>query len=279
MADSRPPSTPDGPTTPDASSTGDGAVTHIHLLLDRSGSMEAIAHEVIDGFAGFLAAQRAEGDDAVMTLVQFDTVDPFEIVADAVPIAEMVPLDRRTFVPRGGTPLYDALGRLLGKATSRQKARAAAGLPAEHVVIAIYTDGLENASCEYTRQQVFDAITRHESEDGWTIVYLGAHPDAMAESESLGIDAGHALRYSANAEGTAVAFASLSTSLIAERREARAGRRRDAFFDTGADAESDTGTRSGTGTGSDAGSDAESDAGSDTDDLRNGRDGDGRDSG
>ena len=93
--------------TPGATPPAD---VHVYVLLDRSGSMAAMVDDVIGGFNGLLADQRADGADARMTFVQFDTVDVQHTVADAVPIAEVLPLDRASFQPRGGTPLLDASG-------------------------------------------------------------------------------------------------------------------------------------------------------------------------
>jgi len=81
--------------------TNDVRNLHIFFLLDRSGSMEPMADDVVGGFNGFLAAQQAEGHDALMTLVQFDSQDPHEVLVNARPIAEVRPLDRARFHPRG----------------------------------------------------------------------------------------------------------------------------------------------------------------------------------
>ncbi len=81
--------------------TNDVRNLHIFFLLDRSGSMEPMADDVVGGFNGFLATQKAEGHDAVMTLVQFDSQDPHEVLVNAKPIAEVRPLERAKFQPRG----------------------------------------------------------------------------------------------------------------------------------------------------------------------------------
>ena len=94
--------------------------THIYFVLDRSGSMASIANDVIGGFNTYLAQQQADGDDAVMTLVQFDSDDVHEVLADAAPIKTIQPLSSAVFVPRGGTPLYDAMGRVITEAIARE---------------------------------------------------------------------------------------------------------------------------------------------------------------
>ena len=90
---------------------------HIYFLLDRSGSMQSMAPDVIGGFNSFLAAQRFDGPDALMTLTQFDSQDAHEVLCDSVTIDEVADLTERSFIPRGGTPLYDAMGHLIADAT------------------------------------------------------------------------------------------------------------------------------------------------------------------
>ena len=85
--------------------------THITVILDRSGSMEAIRNDTIGGFNSFLAAQKAETGFATLTLVQFDTQNAYEVIQDFRNIKEVPELTRTTFVPRAGTPLYDAMGK------------------------------------------------------------------------------------------------------------------------------------------------------------------------
>ncbi|MDQ6945076.1 MAG: VWA domain-containing protein [Actinomycetota bacterium] len=141
--------------------------THIYFVLDRSGSMQSIASDVIGGFNGFVAAQRANGDDAVMTVVQFDTQDPHEVLGGARPIAAVAELSAATYLPRSGTPLYDAMGHTIADATIRVEQRRAAGLDAEEIIFVTFTDGHENQSVEYTRQMIFDLMKKRQ-DDEWT---------------------------------------------------------------------------------------------------------------
>ncbi len=84
------------------------STVHLYVLLDRSGSMSAMAEQVVGGFNRLLADQQADGADARVTLVQFDSADPHEVLADALPIAEVVPLpygaSSRGAPPRCSTP-------------------------------------------------------------------------------------------------------------------------------------------------------------------------------
>jgi hypothetical protein len=195
---------------------------HLYVLLDRSGSMASMADDVIGGFNTLLAEQQADGADARMTLVQFDGTDPQEVIADAVPIAEMTALDAATFVPRGNTPLLDATGVLLGRAATRVNQRDAAGLPAEEVVVVSITDGHENASREYTLAAVSQLIAAHTAA-GWTFVFLGAALDVYGEAGGLGYDPRAVQSFVADAVGSTAAFASLSRSTSAKRARVRQG--------------------------------------------------------
>jgi Mg-chelatase subunit ChlD len=201
-------------------------VVHIYFLLDRSGSMASIASDVIGGFNSFLADQKADGADATMTLVQFDSQDPHEVLSAAAPIGEVRDLSPATFLPRGGTPLYDAMGHVIADATIRAEQLAARRDRAEEILMVTFTDGEENQSVEYDRQKIFDLIKKRE-EAGWTFAYLGANQDSYAEAGRIGLSAGGTQNFKADAAGTAVAYASLSGAVATRRRKLRTGERFD----------------------------------------------------
>merc|ERR1719158_1679292 len=116
---------------------------HVFFLLDRSGSMHAIADDVVGSFNSYLHEQRRSvGGSLKLTLAQFDTQEPFKLVHDAMNITEVSDLTQQTFQPRGGTPLYDAMASLVRKADNTVASRKEAGLPSERVVLVILTDGL-----------------------------------------------------------------------------------------------------------------------------------------
>lgn len=211
---------------------------HLYVLLDRSGSMAAMVDDVIGGFNGLLTDQRADGTDARMTFVQFDTVDVQHTVADAIPIAEVLPLDRTSFQPRGGTPLLDATGLLLGRAAARAADRKAQGLPAEEIVFVSITDGHENASREYTLATIRQLVDAHTAA-GWTFVFLGAGVDVYGEAGAMGYGAGSVQAFAPDGQGSTAAFASLSRSVLDKRAKVRRGllEAEDFFVDKAAEAD------------------------------------------
>ena len=83
-------------------------VTEIVCIIDRSGSMESIADDAVGGFNSFLESQKALPGEARLTLVLF--YHELLFVHDSVELERVEPLDRQTFVPRGSTALFDAIG-------------------------------------------------------------------------------------------------------------------------------------------------------------------------
>ena len=79
--------------------------THIAVILDRTGSMETIRDDTIGGFNVFLQEQKSQTGMASLTLVQFDTQDPYEVIHQWKPVNEVPELTRSSYVPRASTPL------------------------------------------------------------------------------------------------------------------------------------------------------------------------------
>ena len=217
------------------------STTHVYFLLDRTGSMASMATDVIGGFNGFLSSQQQQPGFARMTLVQFDTGDPFELRADALPLNHVAPLTDRTFVPRGGTPLYDATAQLISFASLRAEQRRVLGHAPEDIVFVTFTDGEENSSQRFRRADVLGMIKAKEAE-GWTFVFLGAGLDAYAEGGAIGHAAGSTQAFAPDGIGARAAYASLDRALSRHRAAPAAAKlaSRDKFFEpTGKDAEDD----------------------------------------
>ena len=188
----------------------DAALTKIWFLLDRSGSMQWLRDDVIGGFNGFIADRMADLSDTVtMTTVQFDGQDPFEVIDDGRDIKEVSKLTRLTYQPRGATPLYDAVGKLIRRADDRIDNRAEAGLPAEDQLVFIFTDGLENDSRNFTRTEIFDLIKDRTDQD-WTFVFMGANQDSYIEGQKVGLVDGNVQNYDATPQSVNMAFSSMS---------------------------------------------------------------------
>lgn len=154
------------------------APLYVTLMLDESGSMQACKGAALAGFNQYLAALRREPAETRFTLTLFNAIRT-EVRLRGVPVALVPELDVETYRPNGGTPLYDAIGHTLSLA----REEATAGAKKLGVIL---TDGEENASRDYTRQQVFDLIKECERQ-GWSFFYLGADHDVWAAGGDLGI--------------------------------------------------------------------------------------------
>ena len=74
---------------------------------------------LVDGVNGFVAEQQGSPGECPLTLVQFASNDPYDVIHDAVPIAKVPDLTPQQYRPRGATPLLDALGSRIKKADGR----------------------------------------------------------------------------------------------------------------------------------------------------------------
>lgn len=165
-------------------------LTLIAFLLDRSGSMQSIKSDVVGGFEAFLAEQRAGDGDCRVTLAQFD--DQYEVVYRAVPVSEVSPLELN---PRSSTALLDSMGKLITDTAAEIAALAEDDKPGS-VIIAIMTDGLENASHEWSRPAIKSLVEQQTNEFGWEFLYMGADQDAVEVGKDLGVKAEQAVTYS-----------------------------------------------------------------------------------
>jgi uncharacterized protein YegL len=179
--------------------------TMLILVVDRSGSMVDIKDDMEGGIKTLIEEQAREEGTCLVTLAQFD--NEYEVVADGVPAAQMLPY---RLVPRSMTALLDAIGRTIAKVHARIEGMDAADRPA-NVLFAVITDGLENASQEWTRLQVMDSV-RARTAEGWHFTFLGADQDAVQEGRGLGVVADASLTFDKSARGVTGAMASASAA-------------------------------------------------------------------
>jgi hypothetical protein len=155
--------------------------TLIHIVLDKSGSMQAVRQATIEGFNRFKHDQLEGGGDARVSLTLFDS--GVNEVCSAVPLRELTDLDTTNYRPDGTTALYDAIGAAI---TRTDALIATKVVEPQRVLFAIVTDGEENSSRRYQRSAIFEMVRAHE-EAGWSFVFLGANIDSYAASQSVGV--------------------------------------------------------------------------------------------
>ena len=171
---------------------------HAAILIDRSGSMNGLASDVIGGYNEFIENQgnlQATGE-FVLTAVQFDDDEPFKVIHDAAPLSSVPSMTSADYQPRGLTPLFDALGTLI----KTIEKRVAASIVPEDQIVVVFSDGFENASNEWTREALFQLITEKENE-GWTFIFNGANQDSYGTGAGLGIKGKNTANFSADGRG------------------------------------------------------------------------------
>ena len=174
------------------------------VIMDKSGSMESIRKYAIDGFNELLNGVRKTAEEfkdsqkQMVSLVLFDTSSIDTLAWNEDP-AKVKHLDNKTYVPCACTPLYDAMGMAL----TRLKKEIGDDKEAS-VMVTVITDGLENASKEYSLGDI-KALVSELKDKGWNFAYMGTDHDVTSVTVELNI--GNFVNFSKDAAGTADAFA------------------------------------------------------------------------
>ena len=163
--------------------------THITFVVDRSGSMSSCWPDVVGGYSSFVAKNQAQDGDCSFSLVAFDT--EYTVPVDFQPIGQVSA--NIGVEPRGCTALLDAVGKAITQTRERINALAEAERP-EKVLFVIQTDGMENASKEFTNETLKSAITAREG-DGWEFMFLGAGKEFLNQAASMGIKSANTAHY------------------------------------------------------------------------------------
>jgi hypothetical protein len=182
--------------------------TEIAVVLDQSGSMQSIKGDAIGGYNAFLDAQKNLPGEATFSLVLFNHAVTVPI--SRVPLSEAKALTELDYHPSGMTALNDAIGMTITRIGAALRDMPEADRP-EKVIIAVLTDGAENASQEYTTDAIKKMIEHQESKYAWEVIYLAANQDAFANAEARGIKAANTLNFAATGVGITRGYVDMST--------------------------------------------------------------------
>ena len=221
MTDNSAPADNDAPVLKrsEASATGDvpdKGRTAVWILIDRSGSMSGMESAVVQGVGDLIDEQTTGPGKCRITVAQFDGEEPFDVLVDCRPAAEVDKGALDGYSPRGLTPLYDAIGAIITRADKRVQRREKADKKAENQIVVIVTDGMENDSSDYSAKDIREMIKERRSA-GWGFVFLGANQDAYEEGGRLGVSMANTQNYSHSDEGYKTAFSSVSRGISGSR--------------------------------------------------------------
>ena len=185
-------------------------LTELVFIMDRSGSMSGLESDTIGGYNALLDKQKKEDGECIITTVLFD--DKYELLHDRINVKGVAPITDREYYVRGCTALLDAVGKTINKIGNAQK-NTADSEQAEKIMFVITTDGMENASREYSYDLVRAMIERQKRCYGWEFLFLGANIDAIETAALFGISADRAVNYNADVKGTQLNYEVVSETV------------------------------------------------------------------
>lgn len=184
-------------------------LTELVMILDRSGSMCGLESDTIGGYNSMLEKQKKTVGQVLVSTVLFDDVS--EVLYDRVPLDKLPQMTEEDYYVRGCTALLDAVGGTISHIAAVQKLAGEADRP-EKTIFVITTDGLENASREYTFGQVKRLVERQKAK-GWEFLFLGANIDAIETAGRFGIAPDRAANFHSDEEGTALNYEVLADAV------------------------------------------------------------------
>jgi len=164
----------------------------IVFVLDKSGSMSGSEKDTIGGYNSFLSKERKKNSNSLVTTVLFD--NNYEKIYDRVNISNVKKLTEKEYYVGGCTALYDAIGKTITELDRKHP---------EKVLFVITTDGMENASQEYNKNNIKKLIESHKN---YEFIFLGAGIDSYSEGASIGIKKENISNYSKSRKGISNMF-------------------------------------------------------------------------
>ena len=162
------------------------------IILDESGSMEAIAKQAVSGlnetFLTIRNAQKEHQDQQhFITFVTFNSAR-IRTVMNRQAVDSDKKLKWTEYRPDECTPLFDAMGRSLNDLKYHVGKE-------DVVLVTIITDGYENASREFDGHSIKKLVAQLK-EKGWVFAYIGTNQDVDAVADGMGIRSRMSYEYS-----------------------------------------------------------------------------------
>lgn len=189
-------------------------LTELVFILDKSGSMASLEQDTIGGFNAMIEKQKKLDGECVVSCVLFDNGQ--KVIYDRVPLSEVRPMTEEDYTAGGCTALVDALGKSVKYIGNIHKHLREEDVP-EHTVFVITTDGMENASREYSSEKVKKMVSKKTEKNGWEFLYLAANIDAVETGAAVGIKAGRAANYKCDGKGTGMLYEAVGNAIAGMR--------------------------------------------------------------
>lgn len=186
-------------------------VTELVFILDKSGSMAGLEADTIGGYNAMLKKQQSAEGEAIVTTVLFNHDN--ELLHDRINIRGISPITEEDYEVGGTTALLDSIGFTIQKIVNVQK-RTSEDERADKVLFVITTDGMENASREFTADKIKKMVLNQKEKYGWEFLFLGANIDAISTAARFGIDEDFAVDYHADQEGTQLNYEAVNEAVV-----------------------------------------------------------------
>lgn len=180
----------------------------IILLFDRSGSMESLIPDAIGTYNTFKNQQKALPGKTTWNAFMFD--NEYQPIIENADINDVPDLNDSLYFARGTTAYVDALGKTITTFKSSND-------PKVKTILAVMTDGYENASKEFSRTKVKELVKEVQEKLNWEVIFFGANIDALGEGDSLGVSKFASASFDFNQKGFSDAAIALNTSALFTR--------------------------------------------------------------
>ncbi|MBQ7109692.1 MAG: VWA domain-containing protein [Thermoguttaceae bacterium] len=187
---------------------------HVCVVLDASGSMGVVENDVKGTFNTFIAEQREEPGKTVLDVYQFS--DETTRIVRSADLSTFENDLMRNYRCSGMTALNDAVCQAIDEIGAEFAALPESERP-EQILVAILTDGEENASRRFTTADVKERIDRQTNVYSWKFVFLAANIDATETGAALGLAADDCVAFECSEEGLGDVCACFSERLAAMR--------------------------------------------------------------
>ena len=189
--------------------------TELVFIIDRSGSMAGFESDTAGGFNSMIEKQKANGTGTVyVSTVLFSNYS--EVLHDRVPIKEVKRMTSDDCMARGSTALYDALGGAVKHIKNIHKYARREDVPT-HTIFVITTDGMENASHNFTGTEVREMIKSCTEKQGWEFIFVAANIDAADAANDIGIRAERTANYVQCEDGIQACYAAMDSFVTMKR--------------------------------------------------------------
>ena len=169
--------------------------------------MSVLEADTIGGFNAMIEKQKKQDGECYVSTVLFDNVS--EVLHDRVRLTDIKPMTDKEYTVRGCTALIDAIGGAIHQIGNVHKYARPEDVP-ENTIFVITTDGMENASRNYSSDKVKSMIERQKEKYGWDFLFIGANIDAVETAAQYGICKDRAVNYNADGAGTKILYESVS---------------------------------------------------------------------